>query len=102
MNRTKYPMNDVELESDESGDDDDDDESDSESDVYVFLTSSGNHDATDEDFDADDDAADDGSVDDDAFESFLENMLNIEFDADAGGFEFANDMFVCVCVCLLF
>ena len=101
MNRTKYPMNDVELESDESGDDD---KSDSESDVYVFLTSSGNHDATDEDFDADDaddDAADDGSVDD-AFESFLENMLNIEFDADAGGFEFANDIFVCVCVCLLF
>jgi len=100
MNRTKYPMNDVELESDESGDDDDDDESDSESDVYVLLTSAGNHDATGEDFD---DEADDGSVDgaddDDAFESFLENMLNIEFDADAGGFEFANDIFVCGCVC---
>ena len=92
-------MNDGEL---ESGDDD---ESDSESDdVYVFLTSSGNHDDTggedfvDADADADADAADDGSVDDD-FESFLENMLNIELEADAGGFEFANDMFVCVCVC---
>lgn len=97
MNRTKYPMNDGE----ESGDDD---ESDSESDdVYVFLTSSGNHDDTggtfdeaDEADDADDaDAADDGSV----LDPFLENMLNIELEADAGGFEFANDMFVCVCVC---
>jgi hypothetical protein len=90
-------MNDGELESDESGDDD---ESESD-DVYVFLTSSGNHDDTEEDFDeADDvDEAADGSVDDDDFESFLENMLNIELEADAGGFEFANDMFVCVCVC---
>jgi hypothetical protein len=90
-------MNDGELESGESGDDD---ESESD-DVYVFLTSSGNHDDTGGTFvDADDadDAADDGSVDDD-FESFLENMLNIELEADAGGFEFANDMFVCVCVC---
>jgi major membrane immunogen (membrane-anchored lipoprotein) len=99
MNRTKYPINDGELESGESGDDD---ESESD-DVYVFLTSSGNHDATGEDFDDDDDdvdadEADDGSVDED-FESFLENMLNIELEADAGGFEFANDMFVCVRVC---
>ena len=94
MNRMKYPMNDGELETGESGDDDS--ESD---DVYVLLTSSGNHDATGEDFvDADDDAVDDESVDDD-FESFLENMLNIELEADAGGFEFANDMFVCVRVC---
>jgi hypothetical protein len=91
-------MNDVELESEESGDDDDD-EPDSESDdVYVFLTSSGNHDDTGEDFDADD-ADDDGSVDgadDDDFEPFLENMLNIELEADAGGFEFANDIFGCL------
>jgi len=84
-------MNDVELESEESGDDDD--ESDSESDdVYVFLTSSGNHDDTGVTFDDDADAADDGSVDDD-FEPFLENMLNVELEADAGGFEFANDIF---------
>lgn len=83
-------MNDVELESEESGDDDD--ESDSESDdVYVFLTSSGNHDDTGVTFDDDADA-DDGSVDDD-FEPFLENMLNVELEADAGGFEFANDIF---------
>jgi hypothetical protein len=83
----------------ESGDDNDDPDSESD-DVYVFLTSSGNHDDTGGTFvDADDaDDADDGSVDDD-FESFLENMLNIELEADAGGFEFANDMFVCVCVC---
>ena len=88
-------MNDGELESGESGDNDPDSDSDA---VYVFLTSSGNHDATGEDFvDADDDAVDE-SVDDD-FESFLENMLNIELEADAGGFEFANDIFVCVCVC---
>lgn len=94
MNRMKYPMNDGE----ESGDDDDD-ESDSESDdVYVFLTSSGNHDDTGGTFvDAvDDDAADDESVDDDDFASFLENMLNIELEADAGGFEFANDIFGCL------
>ena len=98
MNRTKYPMNDVELESEseESLDDDDNSESDV---VYVFLTSSGNHDDMGETFDADD--ADDGSVDgadddDDDFEPGLENMLNIEFDADAGGFEFANDIFVCL------
>jgi hypothetical protein len=79
----------------ESGDDDDpDSESD---DVYVFLTSSGNHDDTGEDFD-EADADDAASVDDD-FESFLENMLNIELEADAGGFKFANDIFVCVCVC---
>ena len=94
MNRTKYPMNDGE----ESGDDDDNSESESD-DVYVFLTSSGNHDDTGEDFDDDDDVdadeADDGSVDDD-FESFLENMLNIELEADAGGFEFANDIFGCL------
>jgi len=92
MNRTKYPMNDGELESGESGDNDPDSESDA---VYVFLTSSGNHDDTGGTFvDADDDdAEDDGSVDDD-FESFLENMLNIELEADAGGFEFANDILV--------
>ena len=79
------------------GEESGDDESESDA-VYVFLTSSGNHDATGEDFvDADDDAVDE-SVDDD-FESFLENMLNIELEADAGGFEFANDIFVCVCVC---
>lgn len=91
MNRTKYPMNDGE----ESGDD-----NDSESDaVYVFLTSSGNHDATGEDFDEADadeadeaDEADDGSV----LDPFLENMLNIELEADAGGFEFANDIFGCL------
>jgi hypothetical protein len=93
-------MNDVEFESEESLDDDDNSESDV---VYVFLTSSGNHDDTGETFDADDaDDADDGSVDgaddddDDDFEPGLENMLNIEFDADAGGFEFANDIFVCL------
>jgi hypothetical protein len=90
MNRTKYPMNDGE-ESGESGDD----ESESD-DVYVFLTSSGNHDDTGGTFvDADDDALDDESVDDD-FASFLENMLNIELEADAGGFEFANDIFGCL------
>jgi hypothetical protein len=85
-------MNEVELEleSEESGDDDD-----SESDaVYVFLTSSGNHDDTGEDFDEADEAdeADDGS----ALDPFLENMLNIELEADAGGFEFANDIFGCL------
>jgi hypothetical protein len=76
----------------ESGDGD---ESDSESDdVYVFLTSSGNHDDTGKDFDEADDAdeADDGSV----LDPFLENMLNIELEADAGGFEFANDIFGCL------
>jgi hypothetical protein len=82
-------MNEGELESEESGDD----ESESDAVYVVFLTSSGNHDDTGEDFvDAVVDAADDRSVDDD-FESFLENMLNIELEADAGGFEFANDIF---------
>jgi len=87
-------MNDGELESGESGDDDPDSDSDA---VYVFLTSSGNHDDTGGTFvDADEaDEADDGSV----LDPFLENMLNIELEADAGGFEFANDIFVCVCVC---
>lgn len=88
----KYPMNDGELESEESGDDDDD-ESDSDSDdVYdVFLISSGNHDDTGGTFDdVEADEADDGSV----LDPFLENMLNIELEADAGGFEFANDILV--------
>jgi hypothetical protein len=95
MNRTKYPMNEVELESEDSDDDDSESELD---DVYVFLTSSGNQDDTEEDFDDDDgsvdgaDDADDGS----ALDPFLENMLNIELDADAGGFEFANDIFDCL------
>lgn len=89
MNRTKYPMNDVELESEESGDD----ESESD-DVYVFLTSSGNHDDTGGTFDevGGADEADDRSV----LDPFLENMLNIELEADAGGFEFANDIFGCL------
>lgn len=92
MNRMKYPMNDVELESEESGDD----ESKSDA-VYVFLTSSGNHDDTGGTFDDVDEAdeadeADDGS----ALDPFLENMLNIELEADAGGFEFANDIFGCL------
>ena len=48
-------MNDVELESEESGDD----ESESDA-VYVFFTSSGNHDDTGGTFDGAD-GADDGS-----------------------------------------
>lgn len=95
MNRMKYPMNDVGSESDSESDPED-----AADGAYVFLTSSGNHEDTGETFDDADEAdeadeADDGS----ALDPFLEKMLNIELEADAGGFEFANDMFVCVCVC---
>jgi hypothetical protein len=86
-------MNDGELESGESGDDDDDPDSESD-DVYVFLTSSGNHDDMGGTFVEADEADDDGSV----LDPFLENMLNIELEADAGGFEFANDIFGCLFV----
>jgi len=88
----KYPMNDVELESEESGDD----ESESDA-VYVFLTSSGNHDDMGGTFD-DADGADGADWEDNGsgLDPFLENMLNIELEADAGGFEFANDIFGCL------
>jgi hypothetical protein len=89
MNRMKYPMNDVGSDSDSESDPED--EADG---AYVFLTSSGNHEDTGETFDDADEAdeADDGS----ALDPFLEKMLNIELEADAGGFEFANDIFGCL------
>ncbi len=37
-----------------------------------------------------------GQMMDLALDPFLENMLNIELEADAGGFEFANDILGCL------